>query len=127
MSAPLVLLLEDDAALCGVLHDLLIDEGFEAVVCESYRHLLQYAEEGSGDLCIADFWGTAHLMLDEAQRMEILRLAAAAPLILLTGRTWATELRAGDLGAVAIVRKPFDVDVLMGAVNQALQGAASAS
>jgi DNA-binding response OmpR family regulator len=42
------------------------------------------------------------------------------PVILLTGRSWATSTTAEELGAAALIRKPFDLDHLVAAIQTIL-------
>ena len=80
---------------------------------------------GAADLILADFWGRGHRRLSDDDREEILELSGLLPVILLTGRTWAAETSADELGARALIRKPFDLDALITAVERALQRAES--
>jgi DNA-binding NtrC family response regulator len=40
--------------------------------------------------------------------------------VLLTGRSWAAETNAEELGVRALIRKPFDLDHLLQTVERAL-------
>src|SRR5262245_19807603 len=104
-----VLLLEDDAALRGLLLEVLALEDFVVVQCDSYEEILRAAEAEEGDIIVADFWGGSQRTLDEDGRGQIQALTALRPVILLTGRSWAGETTAGELGARALMRKPFDL------------------
>jgi DNA-binding response OmpR family regulator len=119
MSRGRVLLLEDDPALRGLLHEALGAEDFEVVVCDSYAQIHAAAASSSGDLIVADFWGGGQRRLSTTDRQEILALGSLLPTILLTGRTWAAESTAEELGARALIRKPFDLDVLIAAIEAA--------
>jgi DNA-binding response OmpR family regulator len=121
MSRGRVLLLEDDPALRGLLLEVLGLEDFDVVQCESYDEIRRAAADELGDLIVADFWGGAQRTLDEADRQQIRDLTALRPVILLTGRTWASETTAGELGAHALMRKPFDIDNLLEAIESVLQ------
>lgn len=120
MSRGRVLLLEDDVALRGLLHEVLDLEDFEVVLCESYEAIRAAAAGARGDVVVADFWGGAHGTLNEAGRDQIGALGAMMPVVLLTGRSWAYGLTAEELGAWALVRKPFDIDDLLQVVDDAL-------
>jgi two-component system nitrogen regulation response regulator GlnG len=125
MSRGRVLLLEDDAALRGLLQEALGTEGFEVLSFDSYVGIRDEASRGAADLILADFWGRGHRRLTDSDREEILELSGLLPVILLTGRTWAAETNADELGARALIRKPFDLDALITAVKRALQRADS--
>jgi DNA-binding response OmpR family regulator len=42
--------------------------------------------------------------------------------ILLTGRSWAADMTATELGVRALIRKPFDLDNLLQTVEGVLSG-----
>jgi DNA-binding response OmpR family regulator len=121
MSRGRVLLLEDDPALRGLLQEALGTEDFEVVICDSYREVRDTAARGSAELIVADFWGGGQRRLSATDRDEIRELGRLLPVILLTGRTWAADTNADELGARALIRKPFDLDVLITAIETALQ------
>jgi DNA-binding response OmpR family regulator len=115
-----VLLLEDDLALRGLLQEALIAEGFQVLSCDSFHEVLDAAQKQEADIVVADFWGDSQRILPDDERQEIRQLGSFLPVVLLTGRTWAADVTAGQLGARALIRKPFDLDHLLGAVDQAL-------
>ena len=120
-----VLLLEDDLALRALLQEALVGEDFDVRACESFVELRAAAAEHAGELVIADFWGESQQSLPEHERQEIRELGALLPLVLLTGRTWAADAIAMELGARALIRKPFDLDQLLDLLDSVL-GAADA-
>jgi two-component system nitrogen regulation response regulator GlnG len=115
-----VLLLEDDLALRSLLHEALAGEGFDVRPRETFEEIHAAATEHAGDLVIADFWGGSQRVLPDDERQEIRELCALLPVVLLTGRTWAAETTAEELGACALIRKPFDLDHLLETVEHAL-------
>jgi len=121
MSGGRVLLLEDDLALRGLLHEVLGLEGFDVIACESYDEVRLAAASERGDIIVADFWGGAQRTLNQAGREQIHVLARLLPVVLLTGRSWASDTTAAELGARALMRKPFDLDDLLKAIESVLQ------
>jgi DNA-binding response OmpR family regulator len=121
MSRGRVLLLEDDLALRGLLQEVLGLEGFDVIACESYDEVRQSAADGRGDIIVADFWGGAQRTLNQSGREQIGVLAGLLPVVLLTGRSWASDTTAAELGARALMRKPFDLDDLLKAIESVLQ------
>jgi DNA-binding response OmpR family regulator len=114
------LLLEDDPALRGLLLEVLGLEDFEVVQCDSYEEIYSAAAREQGDIVVADFWGGAQRTLSDDGRQQIRDLTALRPVILLTGRTWASETTASELGARALMRKPFDLDHLLKVIETVL-------
>jgi two-component system nitrogen regulation response regulator GlnG len=115
-----VLLLEDDGALRGLLQEALTMEGFEVTTCDTFQEIRDAAQKHAADIVVADFWGGSQRTLPESERQEILQLGSFLPVVLLTGRTWAADITAGELGARAVIRKPFDLDNLLTAIDTAL-------
>jgi DNA-binding response OmpR family regulator len=115
-----VLLLEDDVALRGLLQEALSGEDFDVRPCDGFAELRGLAAQRDGDLVIADFWGGSQRTLPDDERCEIVELCSLLPVVLLTGRSWAADTTAGELGARALIRKPFDLDNLLQTVEQVL-------
>ena len=114
-----VLLLEDDLALRSLLHEALAGEGFDVRPCETFAEIRAAAADQDGDLVVADFWGGSQRSLPDSERQEIHELCSFLPVVLLTGRTWAADISAQELGARALIRKPFDLDHLLDTVELA--------
>jgi DNA-binding response OmpR family regulator len=115
-----VLLLEDDRALCGLLQEALTIEGFDVQACESFQEIRDAAQKREADIVVADFWGGSQRTLPDNELLEIQQLGSFLPVVLLTGRTWAADITASELGARALIRKPFDLDHFLQAVDSAL-------
>jgi DNA-binding response OmpR family regulator len=115
-----VLVVEDDAALCGMLVDALTLEGLHAIGAmdgdTAIRSLTTFRPElVVTDLCID---GAAPAAVAEAYRASMGR---TAPLLLLSGRAIedvATE--AARLSASGFLIKPFNIAELLDAVDAAL-------
>jgi DNA-binding response OmpR family regulator len=113
-----VLLLEDDLTLRSLLVEALASEGFEVQQCNSFLEMRGAASARQGDLVLADFWGGSQRTLPDNERQQIRDLCSLLPVVLLTGRTWAVEATAEELGARALIRKPFDLDELLQTVEE---------
>ena len=96
--------------------------GAELEACATMSALRAHCATRAPDLIVADFWGTSHLTLDEAERSEISALAAMAPLILVSARNWALGVDATELGVVALLPKPLELDGFVGVLRTALAG-----
>jgi DNA-binding response OmpR family regulator len=118
-----VLLLEDDPALRGLLKEALVGEGFAVRACDTFSELRGAAFARDGDLVMADFWGGSQRTLPDDEREEIRDLCSLLPVILLTGRSWAGETTAAELGARSLMRKPFDLDHLLETVERVVKTA----
>lgn len=110
-----VLIVEDEAALAGLLSDVLQSAGYDVVVTTAGQ-----AERRSLEIKPAAIV-MDYLMpgLNGAEVVKAIRGAmpqAAPPVILVTGLANAREL-AAEAGASAYLRKPFDVDALVQLVD----------
>jgi DNA-binding response OmpR family regulator len=117
------ILLEDDHALRDLLVEALAGEGFEVQIGDSFEEVRSAAASGDADVVIADFWGGSQRTLPDSDRDEIRELCSYLPVILLTGRSWAADTTADELGAHALIRKPFDLDFLLRTVEATVPNA----
>lgn len=114
---PLVLVVDDSADMRGLLREALEPSGYEVVTAASSGKALTLMTERVPDLVITDLmmpgmsgFALRSLML---RRVEL----AAVPVIVLSAY-WA---RPGEtLDAVAVLRKPVDLDRLLETVEGAL-------
>src|SRR5262249_36764472 len=111
------LLLEDDTALRDLLLEAFASEHIDVRTCDSFEEVRDRAARSEADLVIADFWGGSQRTLPDSDRDEIRELCSDLPVILLTGRRWASDMSAEELGAHALIRKPFDLDDLLSSVE----------
>ena len=114
------LLLEDDVALRDLLVEAFAGEGYDVQSANSFDEVREAAARAEADVVIADFWGGSQRTLPQSDRDDIRELCSYLPLILLTGRTWAADTSAEELGAHALIRKPFDLDDLLQTVEAAV-------
>jgi len=122
---PRVLIFEDDPAFRMVLVEFFAAEGFDVATCDSYAQLHQAVRSPERQIVLADFWGTSHAELSQAERDQVRDVARYAPMILLTGRSWAARVSARDLGVVCVVSKPLMLDALMAEVLGCSYGVAA--
>ena len=119
-----ILVVEDEPAVAMVLLDLLGDEGYAVAHAPDGATGLRMVGERRPELILLD------LTLPRMTGEEFVRQlragedqAAAVPIILVTGAHGGVDA-AGQLGAVAALRKPFDLDELLATVRAALDGVA---
>jgi DNA-binding NtrC family response regulator len=124
MTRQRILLLETDGALQGVLCDLFGYEDLDVTVCNSFAEIQAGIEQYPRAAVVSDSWARGdYAALSPKHRAEIIELARTAEVVLTTGQRWGRLLNAGELGTVAIVEKPYDMDRLMTAVRAALDRA----
>jgi two-component system nitrogen regulation response regulator GlnG len=120
MTRSRAILLEDDPALRDLLVEALIGEGLDIRTLATFAEVRDAVMRGETDVVVADFWGSSQTTLLDGDREDIRELASHAPVILLTGRSWAADVTAHELGTRAVIRKPFDLDGLIQTVEDAI-------
>jgi DNA-binding NtrC family response regulator len=122
MNRQRILLLENDGALQGVLCDLFGYEDLDVTVCNTLAELKAGVKQYPRAAIVSDSWATGdYVALSPKHRAEIVELARTAEVVLTTGQRWGRHIPDGELGTVAIVEKPYDMDRLMDAVRAALR------
>ncbi len=120
MSAPRILLIEDEPALVRGLSDALRANGFEVAVATDGTQGLDAALEGRAGLILLD------IMLPGVNGYEICRAVRArgidVPIVMLTARSQEQDVILGlTLGADDYVTKPFRVGELVARVRAFLR------
>jgi DNA-binding NtrC family response regulator len=125
MTRQRILLLETDGALQGVLCDLFGYENLDVTICNSLAELQASVKRYPCAAVVSDSWAIGDFAaLSPRHRAEIMDLARTAAVVLTTGQRWGRHMRDAELGTVAIVEKPYDLDRLMRAVRAALERSA---
>jgi DNA-binding response OmpR family regulator len=120
-----VLIVEDEPAVGQVAAAVLIDEGHEVRWVANGRDGLAVLIEWRPDVIVLDLM--MPVMDGRTFRAEQRRLtgpAARAPVIVLSGAREARAV-ADEMGAVAAITKPFDLDELVTTVGRVLDRQAS--
>lgn len=116
-----ILLAEDDPGIASVLAMLLEDEGYRVGHAATAADAAEAARGGGWDLFLVDsFDQNATAGPSQVLRGLLGELAPRAPVLVLTGHTWATRMGASELGVDAVVPKPFDLDRLSATIRAAL-------
>ena len=116
-----VLVVEDDRSIGQVVADVLADEDYEVRWVMDGRAALTVLAEWRPNVIVLDL--TMPVMDGRAFRREQCRLpgdAARVPVVVLSGLREARVI-AEDLGAVAALSKPFDLDDLLATVGRVLE------
>lgn len=119
-----ILVVEDEPAVAMVLFDLLHDEGYAVAHAADGATGLRMVGDRPAELILLDL--TLPRMTGEEFVRRLRALggeAAAVPIVLVTGAHGGVDA-AGRLGAVAALRKPFNLDELLATVRAALDGVA---
>lgn len=120
-SAPYtILVVDDDYHLCKTIQWMLEEEGFKVRTAADGREAVEQAITQQPALIILDM-GLPLLDGSEVAAQVRARYGAAVPVVLITADEQAEE-KSRRVGAVSYLRKPFDFDDLIQAVQRALEG-----
>jgi DNA-binding response OmpR family regulator len=114
-----VLVLEDHASVGGLIAGLLRQEGYRAVRAWDPQEALRLARGRTPDLVLLD------LNLAYPDGLEVLRqvrnhdATRRAPIVVVAGGNVTLSSEDNDL-VDGVVRKPFDIDMMLNAVRKAL-------
>src|SRR6202049_4284881 len=121
-----VLVVDDDIAVCRIVHRMLSDEQYEVQAAHSVADALGAVEQKSFDVYVLDYKLPDGSGLDVAERIR--SKWGATPIILISGYDpSAVALRAEKLGISEILEKPFSREVICAAVKKAIGSSKGAS
>jgi len=113
-----ILVVDDDPQFVDLVKIRLEANDYEVLTAYDGQEALDKAHQEKPDLIILD------VGLPKIDGFEVIRKLQAEkhfrniPVIMLTGRTGAKEIRAGmELGAVSYVQKPFKAELLLGIIH----------
>ena len=119
MTAPLVLIAEDDQAIRTVVGRALVRQGYRVQATSVASALWRWIADGEGDVVITDAMLPDENSLDLLPRIKSLR--PDLPVIVMSAQnTLLTAVRATERGAFDYLPKPFDLGNLVAAVQRAL-------
>ncbi|MGI9353453.1 MAG: sigma 54-interacting transcriptional regulator [Rhizobiaceae bacterium] len=114
-----VLVADDDAAIRVVLNRALTRAGYHVRITSNVSNLWQWISNGEGDCVVSD------VIMPDGNAFELLpRIKDSRPdlpVILISAQnTFMTALKAQEAQAYEYLPKPFDLEKLISAVNQAI-------
>ncbi len=112
-----VLVVEDEDAIGEVMVDVLRDEGYEVRRARHGREALELLQHWMPSLIVLDLM--MPIMDGRAFREEQRRVPTIAdvPVVLISGAR-EVEARCQEIGAVAALEKPFDIESLLSVVSR---------
>ncbi len=122
MSSPLILVVEDDPSVRGLLHTLLAAQGYRvAVAADGLAGLVQASSTLPAlillDLMMPDLGGQRVL-----QELRADPALAAVPVLVVTGKVDAVPALRAELGPGCVFAKPFAVDELLVRIEEITGG-----
>jgi DNA-binding NtrC family response regulator len=114
-----VLVVDDDLAVCRILHRMLSDEEYQVQISQSVADALSAIEQKHFDIYVMDFKLPDGTGLDIAEKVR--SKGSDVPIILISGYDpSAVAVRAEKLRISDIVEKPFSRARICDAVNKAI-------
>ncbi len=118
---PLLLIVEDNVALAGFIHQIFSSE-YRCVVAYNGKTGLKICNDLKPDVIISDIMMPVMDGLDMCQRIKDNIATSTIPIILLTAKDdKETELRSINIKIDAFIAKPFEPDILYSRVKQLLE------
>jgi DNA-binding NtrC family response regulator len=105
--------MEADSVLRDVLVSLFRSEGIEVVVCSSLLDIWKASNAGSSNVAIIDVWYGTPRGISNAHQQALRALGRSVPIIVLADETALGESSQAEIGAVAVLLKPFDIEVVL--------------
>jgi two-component system response regulator HydG len=126
MNIAQLLVVDDDIAVCRIVHRMLSDEKYEVQAANSVADALKAIEQRSFDVYVLDYKLPDGSGLDVAERIR--SKWGAAPIILISGYDpSAVALRAEQLSITEFIQKPFSQVTICEAVRKAIGSWSSAA
>ena len=114
-----VLVVDDDMAVCRILHRMLSDEEYQVQISQSVADALGAIDQKPFDVYVMDYKLQDGTGLDVAERIR--SKGSEAPIILISGYDpSAVALRAEKLRIFDIIEKPFSRATICNAVKKAI-------
>ncbi|MGZ8866914.1 MAG: sigma-54-dependent transcriptional regulator [Thermoanaerobaculia bacterium] len=113
-----ILIIDDEPSIRTTLSNILKDEGYQTVACESGEEGLAQFARDDFDLILLDLWLPG---MDGMTVLERLRAAGAPPVIVISGHANVdTAVRATRLGAYDFLEKPLSLERVLLTVGHGL-------
>jgi len=115
-----ILVVDDDQEMCGVLSDVLTEEGFSVLAMNESLEALKILKKEEFDVIITD------LKMKGLKGLDLLgeanKVASLTPVIIITAfGTIESAIKAMKMGAYDYITKPFQIDEIILAVRKALE------
>jgi len=115
-----ICVLDDDASVLSSLKELLASDGFEAETFGSPEEFLAYTQDHAVKVAVLDVWMPTSSGIEVQERLQ--ELSPGTQVIIITAREEAVvRALALEAGAFAFLVKPFDDEMFLTLVRNALR------
>jgi two-component system alkaline phosphatase synthesis response regulator PhoP len=116
-----ILIMEDDARIAAALAIRLEAAGYEVLTTPDGYRGLSSAVQNRPDLLVMDIWMPVGTGFSVAQRLQALGLAGIPIIFITASKLKGLKETAEQLGAAAFFEKPYDPELLLSTIANALQ------
>ena len=120
MNSERILVVDDEPDICGLVSDILTDEGYQVSAAETAASARQHVTQSEYDLVLLDIWMPDEdgiTLLKDWKDNKVLQ----CPVVMMSGHgTVDTAVEATRLGAYAFVEKPLTTAKLIQTIRKAL-------
>ena len=120
MNTEKILVVDDEPDICGLVSDILTDEGYQVSAAETAASAREQVIQSNYDLVLLDIWMPDEdgiTLLKDWQESKVLH----CPVVMMSGHgTVETAVEATRLGAYAFVEKPLTTAKLIQTIRKAL-------
>ena len=118
--SPVILIIDDESAICAALSGILEDEGFQSLTAASAEEGLALLVRQDIDLILLDIWLPG---MDGIEALKRIRQEHSdIPVIMISGHgSIETAVQTTRIGAFDFIEKPLSYDKVVLAVNQGLR------
>jgi two-component system nitrogen regulation response regulator NtrX len=120
MNSEKILVVDDEPDICGLVSDILTDEGYQVSAAETAASARQQITQSEYDLVLLDIWMPDEdgiTLLKDWKDNKVLQ----CPVVMMSGHgTVETAVEATRLGAYAFVEKPLTTAKLIQTIRKAL-------
>lgn len=117
---PLVLIVDDEVAICNALSSVLEDESFSTISAHDGTEALSKVEQYQPDLVFLDIWMPGWDGVETLERIKA--ISPRTEVVMMSGHaTISNALEATKRGAFDFIEKPLDIDSIILSTNRALE------
>ena len=120
MNTERILVVDDEPDICGLVSDILTDEGYRVSAAETAASARQQVAQSEYDLVLLDIWMPDEdgiTLLKDWKDNKVIQ----CPVVMMSGHgTVETAVEATRLGAYAFVEKPLTTAKLIQTIRKAL-------
>ena len=120
MGAERILVVDDEPDICGLVSDILTDEGYQVSAAENAASARMHVEETNYDLVLLDIWMPDEdgiTLLKDWKSKKVIH----CPVVMMSGHgTVETAVEATRLGAFSFVEKPLTTAKLISTIRKAI-------